>query len=281
MSYDSKELLKYVTLGQNVSIHPLAIVGLPRPGEQLGQRKTVIGDNVEIGPFTIIYAGTHLGKNAKIQERVTLGQPAKPGLPDLMIGDDAKIRSGTDIYCDVTIGNKFETGHKATIRNGNHIGDEVMVNIGAVLAPGNRIGNKTRIHALCFLESVVLGNEVFIAPHVMFTDDPHPICPKYEECKGGAKVADRVSIGANSTIAPGVNIAHDVLVGMGSAVTKDLNIPYHVYAGNPVRLFRRIDEMKCEPGFFGFPYEWRSYTKEQITKALEPYAEAIKKWKTK
>ncbi len=275
---DSKELLKHVTLGANVKIHPLAIVGLPKPGEQPGQSPTIIGENSEVGPFSIVYAGTTLGKNTKIQERVTLGHPI-PGKPGLVIGDDATIRSGTDIYCDVKIGNKFQTGHKATIRNGNIIGDEVMVNIGVTLAPGNKVGNKTRIHVNSFLENTTLGNEVFIAPHVMFTDDPHPICPRYEECKKGAIVEDRVSIGGNSTIMPGVKITHDVLVGGGSVVTKDLDIPFHVYAGNPAKLFRRIDELPCYPKLYEFPYSWRGLKKDDISQALKPYTEAILKWK--
>jgi serine acetyltransferase len=41
-------------------------------------------------------------------------------------------------------------------------------------------------------------------------------------------------------------------------VTK--NIPDEVVAaGNPAVVIKRIDELKCHPGFFARPYEWEPY----------------------
>jgi len=50
----------------------------------------------------------------------------------------------------------------------------------------------------------VLKDDVFVGPHVVFTDDPHPMnCPRYQDCKGGAVVRRLARIGANATILPG------------------------------------------------------------------------------
>ncbi|ARV28009.1 DapH/DapD/GlmU-related protein, partial [Vibrio anguillarum] len=47
-------------------------------------------------------------------------------------------------------------------------------------------------------------------------------------------VCDNASIGANTTILPGVTIGEGALVGAGSVVTKDVK-PFTIVAGNPAR----------------------------------------------
>lgn len=198
-----------------------------------------------------------LGKNCQIAKTAILGHPARDKkCLALKIGDKAIIRAYTVIYKGVEIGNNFQTGHHAMIREWNKIGDNVSVGTNAVLEPGNQIGNNVRIHSQCFLEKVTLKDNVFIGPGTVFTDDPHPPCPKWQECVGGAVVEENVSIGANCTILPGVKIGKNSLIGAGSVVVKD--VPANsVVAGNPARKIKSLDELKCQKGFFGRPYEWR------------------------
>jgi acetyltransferase-like isoleucine patch superfamily enzyme len=166
------------------------------------------------------------------------------------------IRSFTVIYLGSSIGNDFQTGHGALIRENNSIGNSVSIGTNSTIEPGNKIGNNVRIHSGCFLESVIIKNNVFIGPNTVFTDDLHPVCPKYEECVGGAVVEDNVSIGANCTILPGVKIGKNSLVGAGSVVTKDVE-ENSVVAGNPARFVKKIDELKCVKNCYKKPYEWR------------------------
>jgi len=198
-----------------------------------------------------------LGKNHKIAATAILGHlPREEKCPPLKIGDNAIIRDYTVIYKGVEIGNNFQSGHHAMIREWNKIGDNVSVGTSAVLEPGNQIGNNVRIHSQCFLEKVILKDNVFIGPGTVFTDDPHPPCPKWQECVGGAVVEENVSIGANCTILPGVKIGANSLIGAGSVVVKD--VPANsVAAGNPARKIKNIDELKCQKNFFGRPYDWR------------------------
>lgn len=65
----------------------------------------------------------------------------------------------------------------------------------AVIKNGCRIGNYVRINAFVFMERVEIGNNVFIGPHTVFTDDLHPPCPKYAECVPKTTVGSNVSIG--------------------------------------------------------------------------------------
>ncbi len=122
------------------------------------------------------------------------------------VGAGGTIRPFTTIYGGTTIGDRFQTGQGVSIREDNVIGDDVSIGTNAVLEAGNRIGNRVRIHTGCFLELVTVEDDVFIAPNVVFADDPHPPCPRYEECVGGAVVKRGARIGSNATILPGVVI---------------------------------------------------------------------------
>ena len=53
------------------------------------------------------------------------------------------------------------------------------------------------------------------------------------------KIGDNVLIGSNSIILP-VNIVSGCVIGAGSVVTRDCKIK-GVYAGNPAKLFRKLD----------------------------------------
>ena len=160
------------------------------------------------------------------------------------------------IYAGTTIGDGFNSGHGAMIREDNVIGDDCSVGSNAVLEPGNTIGNKTRIHSQCFLEHVKLGDRVFLGPGVVFTDDPHPVCPRYLDCVLGATVEDDVSIGGNATILPGVKIGAGSLIGAGAVVTRDVERGV-VVGGNPAKVLKQVNQLVCFKGFFERPYVWR------------------------
>jgi acetyltransferase-like isoleucine patch superfamily enzyme len=174
----------------------------------------------------------------------------------VIVGPGSVLRAHTVLYAGVTIGARFQSGHGAMIREDNELGDDCSVGTGAVLEPGNRVGAGTRIHSQCFLEQVTLGRGVFLGPGVVFTDDPHPACPRYLDCVRGAIVEDLVSIGGGSTILPGVRIGARALIGAGSVVTRDVE-PGMVVAGNPARPRRRVEELVCFKGYFSRPYAWR------------------------
>ena len=217
-------------------------------------------------------------KNVSLGEEVEIHPPCVIGIPPsgktdgelaTVIGDRAVIRPFTTIYAGVTIGQDFQTGQGASIRDDNVIGDGVSVGTHAVLEIRNRIGDGTRIHTGCFLEDVKIGRDVFVGPNVTFTDDPHPMkCPHYLECAGGATVEDLVKIGANCTILPAVKLGSGALIGAGTVVVRDVR-PRSVMVGNPAREIGSIDDLTCPPGFFERPYLWEPYSEDGSSTSVE------------
>ncbi|NOZ64832.1 MAG: transferase [Caldiserica bacterium] len=211
--------------------------------------------------FLKIYENVNIGEGGLLESPCIIGKPPrgkKPGELPTVIGKNAIIRPFTTIYAGNTIGDNFQTGQGVSIREENVIGDKVSVGTNSVLEFGNNIGYGVRIHSGCFLERVKIGNYVFIGPHTVFTDDPHPPCPRYKECLGEVIVEDLVKIGANVTILPGVRIGRGALVGAGTVVTEDIP-PGMVAVGNPVKIIKKTEDLKCFRNFFNAVYDWPPY----------------------
>lgn len=114
---------------------------------------------------------------------------------------------------------KCTVGDNCTIHSHVWIGDRV------------KIGDRCRIQAFCFIPTGVrIGNDVFLGPHVCFTNDRYPPSTDWTP----TMVEDFVSIGANSTILPGVTLGQGCKIGAGSVVTKDVPAG-ETWVGNPAR----------------------------------------------
>jgi len=214
---------------------------------------------VTVHPTALIAPNVELGNGTVVGEYAILGR-APRGKADgelrLVIGPGSVIRPFTTIYAGTTIGARLQTGQGASIREDNVIGDDVSVGTQAALEFGNRLGSRIRVHTGCFLELVTIEDDVFLGPHVVFTDDPHPMCPAYLDCVRGATVRRRARIGGNATILPGVQIGEDALVGAGSVVRKDV-AARSVVAGNPAKELRDdIAKLECFAGIFPHAYSW-------------------------
>lgn len=100
------------------------------------------------------------------------------------------------------------------------------------------IGDRVKIRAFTFIPSgVTIEDDVFIGPHVTFTNDKYPkINREWKLLKTTIKQGS--SIGAGSVILP-VTVGNNSLIGAGSVVTED--IPDNVLAlGNPAKVIRKL-----------------------------------------
>lgn len=141
---------------------------------------------------------------------------------------------------DVVIGKSTAIWHPDTSNlYGCTIGDDCNIGTFVEIQRDVHIGNNCKIQAFAFIPTgVQIGNGVFIGPHVCFTNDMYPRAEGQWEVhktvvEGGA------SIGANSTICPGITIGQNAMIGAGSVVTKDVPND-ELWVGNPARFLRKV-----------------------------------------
>ncbi|HEX2042517.1 MAG TPA: acyltransferase [Acidimicrobiales bacterium] len=202
--------------------------------------------------------GVDLGADVHLEPPCVVGHPprgVRPGELATTIGAGSVIRSFAVVYAGVVLGEGVHIGHGALVREGNCVGDGASVGSHTVLEGACVVGRRARIHSQCFLESVTLGDDVFVGPSVVFSDDPHPPCPSYRECGQGVMVETRAKIGAGAVLLPGVTVGARALVGAGAVVTRDVE-PGTVVVGNPARPTKRVEELECFAGLHARVFEW-------------------------
>lgn len=131
--------------------------------------------------------------------------------------------------------------HKLSDVQSSSIGNNTRIWQFVVVLPGAVIGDDCNICSHCFIENdvvigdrvtikcgvqiwdgITIGNDVFIGPNVTFCNDKYPKSGNKDFKLLRTKVEDNVSIGANSTILPGVTIGENSLIGAASIITKDV-----------------------------------------------------------
>lgn len=201
-----------------------------------------------ISKTAIIHLGVKLGENCTIEDFAIIGVPPKgsvPGELETIIGDNAVIRSHTVIYAGNRIGNNFQTGNKANIRELNEIGDDVSIGTLSVIEHHVKIGQCVRIHSQAFIpEYCVLEEGCWIGPNVVLTNAKYPNSSNAKAELAGVHIMKNAKIGANVTVLPGITIGENALVGAGSVVTKDV-AGATVVVGNPAKIINNIRDLPC------------------------------------
>ena len=144
---------------------------------------------------------------------------------------------------DVTFGDNVLVIEPVNIY-GCTIGDDAFIGPFVEIQRGVVIGARTRIQSHTFVcELVEIGDDCTIAHGVMFINDKFAHGGPARGDKSlwmSTRIGNRVSIGSNATILP-VTICDGVVIGAGAVVTKSITQP-GVYAGNPARLVRPLEE---------------------------------------
>ena len=135
------------------------------------------------------------------------------------VGAGTKVWAFAHVMEGAVIGRDCKIGDHAYIEGGASLGERVTVKNGCLIWHG-----------------VHIGDDVFVGPNVVFTNDMRPRA-RYQTTADDwldTEIAERASLGANSTILSGIKIGRNALVGAGSVVTRD--IPDHaIVIGNPAR----------------------------------------------
>jgi acetyltransferase-like isoleucine patch superfamily enzyme len=198
-----------------------------------------------------------LGRGCVIDVGARLGYPPArgEGTGELVIGDGARVRSGTVIYGGSMIGAKLQTGHNVVIREENEIGDDFNIWNNSVIDYGCKIGRGVKIHCNCYVaQFTVIEDSAFLAPGVTIANDPHPGCEMSAKCMRGPHLCRRVQVGVNVTILPFLTIGEGSLIGGGSVVTRDIP-PFSLAYGNPAQVVGDVRDLTCTTGLTDKPYK--------------------------
>ena len=245
-------------------IHPTALIG----------DGVKIGENVTIGAHCIVYDNVEIGDCCQIGANVILGEPtgaiyrdpANYVNPPLVLGEASIIRSGSILYAGSTFGERLETGHRVTIREGTNAGVNLRVGTLSDIQGDCKIGNYVRFHSNVHIgQKSVIGDYVWIFPYVVLTNDPHPP----SQVMLGVVVEDYAVVATMSVVLPGVIIGQDALVGAGSIVNRNVE-PKTLVAGNPAKKVSSVMDIKSKkdgsqvyPWRFSFdrgmPWEGRGF----------------------
>lgn len=231
--------------------------------------KAQIGDNVTIGDFVKIHDNVILGDNCIIEDYCELGveNGLCSGAP-LIIGANAHIRSKTILYADTLIGDHFVTGHHATIREKCQIGRNVQIGTLGDVQNECIIGDYVKMQSNAYIaHKSQIGNYVWIFPHVVLTNDPHPPSNTLQGCI----IDDFAAIGAMSVLLPGIKIGKDSLVAAHSTVTKDVD-DERIVIGSPAKDAGHVSRIKLTDNPEKPAYPWRKHFHRGYA------AEDVEKW---
>lgn len=140
-----------------------------------------------------------------------------------------QIGEGTRIWQFVVILEGASIGKNGNICAHTLIESDVVIGDNVTIKSGVQVWDGTRIES-----------DVFIGPNATFTNDPYPRSKNYPPKFSGITIKHHASIGANSTLLPGITIGEYAMVGAGAVVTE--NVPAKaIVVGNPAKIIRYVD----------------------------------------
>jgi acetyltransferase-like isoleucine patch superfamily enzyme len=221
--------------------------------------KAKLGDDVDIGPFSIIHENVILGSRVRIGAYCELGvsTPLGDGTP-LILGDDSLIRSHSVFYESSSFGPGLTTGHHVTVREKTVSGAGFQIGTLSEIQGDCSIGDHVRFQSNVFVgKRTTIGNFVWIFPYVVLTNDPTPP----SNLLIGCTIEDFASIAAAAVILAGVTVGRHSVVAAQACVTKNVP-PNMVVAGVPARVVGKASAIKLRDGTGKAAYPWtRHFTR--------------------
>lgn len=137
-------------------------------------------------------------------------------------------------------------GERSIVWFFTQIGDGVIIGEDSVIGSCCYIGFKSRLgrgvhiqHGVFLPNRSYIGDDVFIGPGVVFTDDKYPRAGNKNYKPEPPIIGDGASIGAGAIILPGVKIGKRAMVGAGAVVTEDVPDDETVI-GVPAIIYKRL-----------------------------------------
>jgi acetyltransferase-like isoleucine patch superfamily enzyme len=228
-----------------MNIHPTAIIS----------EKAIIGANVKIGAYTIIYDNVEISENTIIEAFCEVGVTNHLSNGDkLYIGSNSHIRSHSIFYEGSVFLESLVTGHRVTVREKIKAGKNLQIGTLSDLQGHCEIGDYVRFHSNVHIgQKSKIGSYVWIFPYVVLTNDPHPP----SDILLGVTIEDYAVIATMSVVLPGTTIRNGCLVAAHSSVKGETEANM-VYVGSPAKKICSTSKIKHQDGS-GAAYPWRKH----------------------
>ena len=217
-----------------------------------------ISENVFVGRFTLVDAGSKIGKNSQIYDRVSIGK-------NVTIGCDCTIYPGVVIYKDCIIGNNVVI-HANSVIGSDGFGhapqaDGTFISIpqlgNVVIEDDVSIGSNTTIDRATMGSTIIrkgvkIDNLVQIAHNVEIGSNT--AIAAQTGISGSTKVGENCLIAGQVGVAGHITIAPKTIVTGQSGVTKSVKTPGRTLGGTPasnnVDFLKRNALIRQLPEFF-------------------------------
>lgn len=226
-----------------IKIHPTAIVS----------PNSILGKNVSIGPFTIIYENVEIADGSRIEGHCQIGYPTPlaEGKP-LIIGKSSLIRTHSIFYQGSNFGDDLVTGHQVIVREKTIAGKGFQIGTLADIQGHCTIGHYVKTQSSVIIgQKSKIGNFVWLFPGVLLTNDPNP--PSNDLL--GVTLEDYVVIAVKSTLLPGVHIGRGSFIAAHSLVNQDAPED-SLISGSPAKRLCRASDMRMKDDLRTKAYPW-------------------------
>lgn len=143
--------------------------------------------------------------------------------------------------CQAKIPKTTNVWQFCVILSGAKIGENCNICAQVFIEDKVKVGNNVTIKCGVQLwDGVSIEDDVFVGPNVSFCNNKYPRSKHHIQAPP-TRICQGASLGAGSTILPGVTIGEKAMIGAGSVVTKDVPAG-ELWVGNPAKLVRKINK---------------------------------------
>lgn len=239
-------------------IHPTSVVAAD----------AVLGERVTVGPGAVINSAVAIGADSFIGPNCVIGEPTRGYYQDaasykpepVRIGANSILRVGTIIYHGVTLGENFQTGPYAVVRENTTFGRNCSLGNNCDVQADVRVGDYTRCHSNVTLgQYSIVGSYCWFMPYVILMNDYYP--PNYHDPRG-AHVADFTVLGGRVVVFP-VDIGKHVVAAAQSVISRNIE-DFSMIRGDPAERIgdcRHLIATRADGSKYR-PYPWPNHRGE-------------------
>ncbi|QOS98065.1 N-acetyltransferase [Brevibacterium sp. JNUCC-42] len=152
------------------------------------------------------------------------------------INESVFIHPTAEVSKQACIGAGTKIWNNAQVREQSNIGSQCIISKDVYIDQGVKIGNNVKIqNGVSVYHGVEIDDNVFLGPHMTFTNDLFPRAFTNAWKVVPTKVEMGASIGAHATIVCGTTIGAYSMVGAGSVVIHNVGA-HQLVVGNPARM---------------------------------------------